>query len=113
VLNFAEKAKLINKSIASFVNYYMDDGQQRFILYHRWTTMRMFTPTPSKLKRLVNKQKLKIRMMFGKYDNIIPISGGEKFYNGIEENATLKVVELGHYLLHEGNAPRIAELFND
>ncbi|MBA2761170.1 MAG: alpha/beta hydrolase [Segetibacter sp.] len=113
MLNFAEKAKFINRSISSFVHYYMDDNEQRLILYHRWTTMRKFSPNLSKIKRLVNKQKLKIRMMFGRYDNIIPLSGGEEFYNGIEENALLKVVDLGHFLLNEGNAPRIAELFND
>ncbi len=111
-LNFAEKTKLLNKSISSFVHYYMDNSEQRLTLYLRWTTMRMFKPNLSKLKRLVNKQRLKIRMMFGKYDNIIPLEGGQKFFTGIEENAQLKVVDLGHHLLNEGNAPRIAELFN-
>ncbi len=75
--------------------------------------MRIFNPNLSKLKGLVNKQSLKIRMMFGRYDNIIPLEGGQKFYEGIEENASLKVVDLGHHLLNEGNAARIAELFND
>jgi pimeloyl-ACP methyl ester carboxylesterase len=113
ILTFAEKTKLANRSITSFVHYYMDDEQQRLTLYRRWTTMRMFQPKLHKIKRLINRQKLKVRMMFGRYDNIIQLKGGEKFYNGIQENASLKVVDLGHNLLNEGNAKRIVELFND
>lgn len=113
ILDFAERTKLANRSITSFVHYYMDDEQQRLVLYRRWTTMRMFRPKLYKIKRVINKHKLKVRMMFGRYDNIIPLQGGEIFFTGIEENTLLKVVDLGHNLLNEGNARRIAELFND
>jgi pimeloyl-ACP methyl ester carboxylesterase len=113
MLNFAEKTKLINRSISSFAHYYMDDADQRLILYNRWTSLRKFSPNLPKLKRMVNKYKIKVRMMFGRHDNIIPLAGGQSFYVGIEDNALLKVVELGHHLLNSANAPRIAELFND
>jgi pimeloyl-ACP methyl ester carboxylesterase len=113
LLDFAEKTKIANRSITSFVHYYMDDEQQRLVLYRRWTTMRMFRPKLLKLKRIINKYKIKTRMMFGRNDNIIAMQGGQRFITGIEKNASIKVVDLGHYLLHEGNARRIAELFND
>jgi pimeloyl-ACP methyl ester carboxylesterase len=113
MLNFAERTKLINKSISSFVHYYMDDVEQRFILYNRWTSMRKFEPNLWKIKRLINKHKIKLGMMFGRYDNIIPLAGGQSFYVGIEDHTVLKVVDLGHNLLNEGNAAPIAELFND
>jgi len=113
LLDFVERAKVVSRSITSFVHYYMDDKQQRLILYRRWTTMRMFKPRTSKLTRLINKHKIKVRMMFGRYDNIIPATGGKKFCKHIEKNAALKIVDLGHNLLNEGNARRIAELFND
>jgi pimeloyl-ACP methyl ester carboxylesterase len=113
MLNLAEKAELINKNISSFVHYYMDDVDQRQILYYRWTTMRKFEPNIIKIKRLINKYKIKVRMLFGKHDNIIPLAGGQSFYVGIEDHTVLKVVNLGHHLLNEGNAPRIGELFND
>jgi esterase/lipase len=113
VLNFAEKSGLVNRSVTSFVHYYMDDAQQRLVLYQRWTTMRKFFPKLATIKRIINKHKIKTRMMFGRHDNIIPLVGGERFLAGIEENASLRVVNLAHHLLNEGNAGGILELFND
>ena len=113
VLSFAERTNLVNKSVTSFVHYYMDDSEQRLILYQRWTTMRKFFPNLTKIKRIINKHKIKTRMMFGKYDKIIPLSGGERFLSGIEENASLKIVSLAHHLLNQGNAESILELFDE
>lgn len=113
LLNFAEKTGMVNKSVISFVHYYMDDAERRRVLHQRWTTMRKFSPKLNKVKRQINKHKIKTRMMFGKYDNIIPVTGGKNFLSGIEDYASLKIMNMGHNLLNEGNAARIEELFND
>ena len=48
--------------------------------------------------------------MFGRFDKVIPFAGGEKFREGIEEFATVKIVETGHHLLSELQVDKIVQL---
>jgi hypothetical protein len=52
-------------------------------------------------------------MLFGSFDQVINYKGGEKFKEGIEEFASVKVIEAGHNLLSEGQVGKIAQLIND
>ena len=110
VINKAEKWKIISRSLADFVSYYIHDEESRVILYRRWISMRKFSPSLGKLKKLIAQNKIGVRMMFGSFDRIIPYQGGERFRNGLEEFATLEVVEAGHNLLNEVHARRIVQL---
>ncbi len=74
--------------------------------------MRKFKPSIDKLKGLIKKNRIPVRMLFGKFDRVIPYQGGERFRQGIEEFATIEVVEAGHNLLSEGHVRKIAELIN-
>ena len=113
VLAKAEKLHIIHRSLGDFLSYYLDNEEQRIKFYHRYISMQKFRPSLYQLKRLIRKYGIPVRMMFGRYDNIIPYSGGEKFREGIEEFATLKIVDAGHHLLSEGHANEIAKLVND
>jgi pimeloyl-ACP methyl ester carboxylesterase len=112
VLNNLEKGKILHKSMADFARFYLHDKEQRLLLYQRWTAMRKFKPNVSKLKRLVRKNKIEVSMLFGAFDRVIPASGGKKFVKGIEENASIKIIEAGHNLLTEVQVPEIVKLFN-
>lgn len=112
-LDLAERAGIITRSIASFVHYYMDDKEQRIMLFRRWTTMRKFVPKLGRLRKYITRNKIKVRMLFGRYDKVILYSGGEHFVKGIEQYASLKVIDTGHNLLDDHNAKYIAGLFND
>ena len=48
--------------------------------------------------------------MFGRFDKVIPFTGGERFREGIEEFATVKIVETGHHLLSESQVDKIVQL---
>lgn len=113
IINKAEKWNVIHRNLADFVRYYTDDKEHRLLLYRRWISTRKFSPDLRKLKQLILKYKIPVRMMFGRYDKVIPYSGGEKFRKGIQEYASVKVVETGHHLLGDIHAGAIAELFND
>lgn len=113
LLGKAEKWNIIHGSLADFLNYYLNDEEYRIKFYHRYISMQKFRPSPGKLKRLIRKYGIPVKMMFGRFDNVIPYTGGEKFRAGIEEFATMKIVDSGHHLLSEGHADEIAKLIND
>lgn len=113
ILNGAERVGLITKSIAAFVHYYMDDEDQRLVLFRRWITMRKFRPRLGFIKKLIKKDKITTRLLFGRHDKVILYMHGEQFIKGIEDLASVTIVDAGHNLLHEYNAARIARLFND
>lgn len=110
LVNKAEKWHVIHRSLADFVRYYIHDEGHRKTLYRRWIAMKKFKPDLGKLKRLICKHRIPVRMMFGSFDRVIPYQGGEKFRQGIEEFATVEVVEAGHHLLSEGQVGKIAAM---
>lgn len=113
LVNKAEKWHVIHRSLADFVRYYIRDEEHRKTLYRRWISMRKFNPNHGKLKRLIRKHRLPVKMMFGAFDRVIPYQGGQRFRQGIEEFATVEIVEAGHHLLSEGHVRKIAALIND
>jgi pimeloyl-ACP methyl ester carboxylesterase len=112
LLKQAERTKVINSSVAGFVHYYLHDNEQRKTLYQRWTTLRKFTLQINRLKKTIVKNKIPVKMLFGLHDKIILSSSGRKFRRGIEDYASVKVINESHYLLRETHAATIRELFN-
>lgn len=113
LLAFAERTGLITKSIAGFVHYYIDDEEQRLILFRRWTTMRKFAPRLGRLKKFIRRHNIAVRMLFGKHDKVILYSGGEAFRKGVEGHVKVEVIDAGHNLLHDYHGRQIAKLFID
>lgn len=113
LIAFAERTGLINRSIAGFVHYYVDDEAQRLILFRRWTTMRKFVPGLRKLKRYIRKHEIKVRMLFGKHDKVILYTSGQAFAAGMEAHIKMQVIDAGHNLLQEYHSREILKLFND
>lgn len=112
ILRKAESLHVIHSSLADFLGYYLHNEENRINFYHRYISMQKFKPSLKKLKRLIRKYRIPVKMMFGKYDNIIPYTGGEKFRERIEELASIKIVNTGHHLLSEAYADEIVKLIN-
>lgn len=113
VLEKAEKWRVIPRNLAGFLRSYIQDDEYRFVLYNRYISMRKFNSSLQKVKRFIKQYQIPVRMLYGKFDKVIPSKGGERFKEGIEEFVSLKVVDSGHNLLNEGQAGRIAQLIND
>jgi hypothetical protein len=75
--------------------------------------MKKFRPKLSSIKKTINTNRIKVRMVFGKYDKVIRSSGGHAFLKNIDAYATVKIIDAGHDLLREWHAKTIADLFND
>jgi hypothetical protein len=113
LIDFSQRIGLLNKNLAGLVHHYLDDREERLILYRRWIIMRKFRPHLSSIKKIISKNKIRVRMLFGQYDRIIHSAGGHSFLEKIETYASVKIIEAGHDLLREWHSPTIAELFND
>jgi len=112
ILNKAEKRQIIHRNLADFIRYYLDDEEDRLMFYNRYASMQKFRPSPGRLKRLIIKYRIPVKMMFGRFDQVIPYKGGERFKQGIEEFASITIVDAGHHLLSEVYADKIVQLIN-
>lgn len=99
---------LYNKSMLKFVHHYLDDDEERRILYRRWTTMRKFRPRLDLLKKLIASQEIPVHMLFGRYDRVILARHGLHFRQGAEEWIHVTELQAGHQLLKEKNVSLIA-----
>ncbi|MES2372165.1 MAG: alpha/beta hydrolase [Bacteroidota bacterium] len=107
LLDLLSKLGLYNNSLLKFIHYYLDDIDQRMILYRRWTTMRKFRPSLGLLKKIVREKKIPINMLFGKFDRVILAKNGWQFSK--QSGGYIKVTEIdaGHQLLREKHVPLI------
>src|ERR1044072_2128080 len=71
LVSAGKKLNIINDSIAKFVHYYLDDKKQRALLYKRWTFMRKLKPDLKTIKKVCAERNIKLKFLFGKYDQII------------------------------------------
>jgi pimeloyl-ACP methyl ester carboxylesterase len=109
-INGAYKIGLLNKSITKFVHFYLDDEQERKLLYQRWTTMRKFKPNATKISKVIDKFQIAVRILFGKYDRIILSKRSGFFRNS--KNVQIKIIDTGHQLLRQEFIDVIASLFS-
>ncbi len=109
VLKMAERYKLVHASIVKVTHYYMDDATKRSELYKRWTTMRRFKPNLGLLKKIIPQNKIAVRFLFGKYDNIILSEKSVIFKD--DENIEINIIEAGHRLMQEKYSGEITRLF--
>lgn len=108
-MNFGRSIRLLNKSIFKFAHAYLDDAEERDVLYKRWTTMRMFTPKLSVVASLLKQHSIQLRMIFGSYDRII-LSERSSALKKEKDHVKIKMIKAGHQLLKEKHAKDIAAL---
>lgn len=110
LVNISGKLRIINKSIIKFVYHYLDDREQRLLLYKRWTCMRKVKPNLLIIKKICAEKNIHLNFLFGKYDRIILSKRAAIFQNA--KNITITIIESGHQLLKEKHAKHIVALLN-
>ena len=110
LLDLAAIWGLYNKNLLKFVHYYLDDADQRQILYRRWTTMRKFRPDKALLKKIIVKNRIPVKLLFGKYDRVILTKHGTHFSENTDGLVMITEIESGHQLLRDRHIPLISEL---
>jgi pimeloyl-ACP methyl ester carboxylesterase len=110
LMDAGAKLGLYNKSLHKFVHYYLDDAEQRLTLYRRWTTMRKFRPSLPLLRSIIIKNKIPVRLLFGKHDHVILSKHGTAFSKNSHGLIVVKEIEAGHQLLKEKHLTQILEM---
>jgi len=107
----AYKLNLLNKSIVKLVHYYLDDKEERILLYTRWITLRKLKPRLAVVKRNIALYKIPTRFVFGSYDRII-LCKRSKTFKTDTDNVKIIMLETGHQLLKEKFAGYIMKQFS-
>jgi len=108
-LKKAEKLGLVNKGLIKFVDRYLEDGAIREKVYIVWTLFRKFKPDLKQVAREINSRDIPTILIYGRFDSIIPLGPGEKFFHRLHSVRRLEILETGHKVLHVRNAPYIAD----
>ncbi|MFT4154739.1 alpha/beta hydrolase [Parafilimonas sp.] len=109
-VNVADKLNLLNKSIVKFIHYYLDEEEERMLLYKRWTFMRRFKPNLQHIKQLCDENNIQLNFLFGEYDRIILSKRAAVFRQA--KNTSIKIIHAGHQMMKEKYANEIAALLN-
>ncbi len=109
-INLAGKFKILDANVLSIAHYYLGDKSQRLLFYNRWITMRKFKPNLLRIKSIIHKNKIPVRFLFGKYDEII-LSERSEIFKKDKENIQIHIIEGNHRLMQEKYADLIAKLF--
>jgi pimeloyl-ACP methyl ester carboxylesterase len=109
LINGLRRLKLVNMSIAKFVDTYMGDKKVRDDLYRIWTTMRKFQPQLKRVKQNIITRQIPVHMIFGEFDRVILAENGYKFQKNAEALVSVEVLKIGHQLLREKQAEIIAK----
>jgi pimeloyl-ACP methyl ester carboxylesterase len=109
LIDLGGKLGLYDKSLLRFVHYYLDDAEQRRILFRRWTAMRKFRPRRHLLKEMIITRRIPVHILFGRYDRVILAKHGIHFSKHAENLIQVTEIEAGHQLLKEKHVSMIAE----
>ena len=101
--------KIINKPIEVFTLLYINEAHERQMLYKRWGAMKDFKPRLNKLRKLINRYKIPVNLLFGAYDKVITTSQGLAFKKN-ESLITVKELKCGHQIIKEKYAEEVALL---
>lgn len=116
LFSIAKKLKArgaISKGQYDLAEYYVSNETSRMAIYYRWMGTRHFQTDLNLIRSLIAKNHIPVIMAFGKHDKIIVADKGILFTKGLEQYATVKLLDTGHYFLRESYAPVIASFFND
>lgn len=89
---------IFSSAYKAFIERKIDSKEKRVLLYKRWMALKHFGVYTDNLKKELNKNNVKVLLMYGKQDVVVKPSWGAKFAKGIK-NVTLLQPNEGHHIL--------------
>jgi len=105
------KLGMVNASVEKYVSRHIDDPGKRRDLYRIWTTLSGFHPSLDKVGDSIRRYGIPVRMVFGRFDRIIPPALGHRLQRRTADLSTTTVLECGHQVMHERNIEALAKVF--
>ncbi|HMP88496.1 MAG TPA: alpha/beta hydrolase [Lacibacter sp.] len=103
----------VNPGVRKFAHRYIDDPQVREDLYRIWTTHRKFRPRMERISELVPAHRIRIDLVFGRYDRIIHTRNAHRLLSRLPPGqpwVQVHELEAGHHLLQPKHAARWVSL---
>ncbi len=107
-VRIARSLHIISPWLYKFTFNHMDTKEKRQRLYDTWISMAHFNPDIELVKKKIRENNIHTILFFGKRDEVIPVSVGEFFAEGIE-NCNLIRLDRGHYFIDERLVPFLRE----
>lgn len=107
-LSWLKRFKIVDESRYKFVRKMLVDRGMSGRVALVWPLMSRLIPNRNLVKWNINKYKITTEIMMGRYDRIIPAKAGEAFVKNIHKYARLHLLESGHALLTQEQAPELA-----
>lgn len=104
-----EKLGLLPGILLKFAKRYLENEQERNLLYLRWTTMRRFKADTDKVKKICSEKGTQLTLVFGKFDPII-LKKRSAALAGVA-NIRIEEIEASHQLIKEKYAEQLAAYF--
>jgi pimeloyl-ACP methyl ester carboxylesterase len=90
IAHTARKLGLIDKGVLRFVETQMDSEEKRKRVYYSWVVFRHLKFDINKIKGLIDKHKINLRLIVGRYDKIIQPKNMKRLTSRIE------ILDAGH-----------------
>lgn len=103
--------RLLGDKLYRFVLYNLETEERRQLVYNVWLTLRQIEPDAKISAQLINENKIKCYLFFGKFDSVIPPRIGEYFVEMLDEKH-LFVVETGHNLFKKEMKADLGKIVN-
>ncbi len=107
-LDLLRGLKLLDESRYKFVMHYLGTEKSRRQLSQIWPAMSDMMPDVEKVKGFISRFRIPVHIFMGKFDRVMPPGLAENFKSGLE-TVHLHIVEKGHGILDQDNAPLIAQ----
>lgn len=98
VIKALKRVHFIDESLYNIAYNEIDTEQKRQDVYYTLNLIRLLQPDTAKIAELINQYRIKCRLIFGKYDNLFPMSAAMPFAKAVP-NADVHEVALGHWLV--------------
>jgi pimeloyl-ACP methyl ester carboxylesterase len=111
IANKLNESSLVDKGLIRFADYQMNTEAKRKRVYYSWVVFRHLSFNLKEIAGLINKNKIKLTMIVGKYDKVIRPENMHRLLKHVKDYR-LEVLESGHtglmreslYLLMEDEA---------
>lgn len=108
-IKLGRKINLFPPRVLNFFYESIATKNKRAALRMRWISVSRIMPWQANVIATLNQNKIKVLLIFGRKDHVIPVKNAVRFGKKID-NCHLEILEQGHQLLHKGNAKLLQRL---
>lgn len=105
--------RILSRKIHDFARLNLETEEKRIHVYNVWMTLRKINPELKKSSELINVNRIRLCLNYGRYDKVITLKTGRRFHAMTKSNSILNVIEKGHNLAHPLTGQYIDEFLKE